>query len=305
MDTFSSRVAGLFYGGAAAEAAAITPEGTDYSTGTQLGLYVADGLLEVLEWSAQGEAADPPAAIWLALLRWYNNRYGAFPDGLPAAPGRNIDDHPVYPGDVDDATKAGLEEPEMGLPHKPHGVESTGTDALVRAAPLGLIPQVDAEWVVKMSRQAAVLTHNDWLPPAAYSLLVHHIVAGKTFIAAVTEVLAWLDDQGDDGRQLAQALRDGLSDSASSEPTITAREVLAAAVRAVADTLEEAVAPEQFFATAVTKAVDGGGKTQPTAVLAGQLIGVLLGNTATGTPAHLKHYLVLEETVDRWIHFTS
>ena len=303
MDNFSSRVAGLFYGGAAAEAAAITPQGTEYSTGTQLSLYVADGLLEVLEWSAQGEAADPPAAIWLALLRWYKNRYGAFPDGLPAAPGRNIDDHPVYHGDVDDATKSGLQETEMGLPHKPHGADATGTDALVRSAPLGLLPQVDADWVTKMSRQAAVLTHGDWLPPTAYSLLIHHIISGKTFINAVTQVLTWLGEKDDDGQQLAENIRTGLTEAVS-QP-VTARQVLPAAIRAVADTQQQAVAPEQLFAAAVTQAVNFGGNTQATALLAGQLIGALMGNTATGTPSHLKTYLVLEETVDRWIKFTS
>src|SRR5699024_12717400 len=71
MDNYSSRIAGIVYGGSAAEAAAIDPEGTELSTGVQLGLYVADGLLEVLEWATDGQAAYPPASIWLALLRWY------------------------------------------------------------------------------------------------------------------------------------------------------------------------------------------------------------------------------------------
>lgn len=302
MDNFSSRVAGVIYGGAAAEAAAIEPEGTEYSTGTQLGLYVADGLLEVLEWSAQGEAADPPAAIWLALLRWYKNRYGGTPDGLPEAPARRIDDHPVSHGDVEAATKAGLEQPEMGLPRKPHGVDATGTDALVRAAPLGMIPQVDTDWVVKMSHQTAVLTHADWLTPTAYSLLLHHIITGKTLMAAITEVLTWLGDQ-ENGADLAHQIRTGLS--ADVAAPMAAPQVFAAAISAVADTLEEAVAPEQLFASAVTGAVNFGGNTRATALLAGQLIGGLMGNTVTGTPSYLTTYIALEETVDRWVKFTT
>lgn len=302
MDNFASRVAGVFYGGAVAEAAALEPEGTEFSTGTQLSLYVADGLLEVLEWAAQGQSADPPAAIWLALLRWYKNRYGTVPDGLPAAPDRRIDDHTISHGEVDEATKAGLEEPEMGLPRKPHGAEATGTDALVRAAPLGMLPQVDTDWVIKMSHQVAVLTHGDWLTPTAYSLLIHHILQGKTFITAVTDVLAWLGDH-DDGAELAERIRTGLSEDVTS-PT-TAQEVLPAAIRAVADTLEEAVAPEQLLASAITKAVNFGGNTQATALLAGQLTGGLMGNTATGTPSYLSNYIALEETVDRWVRFTT
>jgi ADP-ribosylglycohydrolase len=302
MDNFSSRVAGVIYGGAAAEAAAINPEGTEYSTGTQLGLYVADGLLEVLEWSAQGEAADPAAAIWLALLRWYKNRYGDFPEGLPPAPARRIDDHPVSHGDVEAATKAGLEEPEMGLPRKPHGVGATGTDALVRAAPLGMLPQVDADWVVKMSQQVAVLTHADWITPTAYSLLMYHVVQGKTLMTAVTEVLSWLGDQSD-GNELAQQIRTAMSE----EPTapMTAQQVLPAAIRAVADALEQAVAPEQLFAAAVTHAVNDGGNTKATALVAGQLIGGLMGNTVTGTPSYLTNYIPLEEAVDRWVKLTT
>src|SRR5699024_12527279 len=90
----------------------------------------------------------------------------------------------------------------------------------------------------------------------------------------------------------------------SSHP-VTARQVRPAANRAVANTHQQAVAPEQRLAAAVTQAVNFGGNTQATALLAGQLIGALMGNTATGTPSHLKTYLVLEETVDRWIKFTS
>ena len=116
MDNYSSRIAGIVYGGAAAEAAAIEPEGTEFSTGTQLGLYVADGLLEVLEWASDGQAADPPASVWLALLRWYKSRYGDFPEGLPAVYDRWIDVYPLGDGDVEDATKTGLEDVEMGTP---------------------------------------------------------------------------------------------------------------------------------------------------------------------------------------------
>ena len=302
MDNYSSRVAGLFAGGAAAEAAAIAEENTEISTGTQLSLYVADGLLEVLEWAAQGQAADPPAAIWLALLRWYKNRYGAFPEGVPAAPDRWIDHYEFYPGDVDAATKAGLEEPEMGLVHKPHGLDATGADALMRAAPLGMLPQLDAEWVTTMSRQIAVLTHAEWVTPTAYSLLVHHLIGGKTLLEAVTEVLEWLDTT-DDGAPLASRIRLSLGEGI--QPPSTAGDVLAAAIAAVADTLEEAVAPEQLYATAVTKAVNATGHTQATALVAGQLAGALLGNTAVGTPSKLKNYPMVEDAIDRWIKLTT
>jgi len=303
MDNYSSRVAGLFAGGAAAEAAAIDPDNTEITTGTQLSLYVADGLLEVLEWAAEGQAADPPAAIWLALLRWYKNRYGAFPDGLPAAPDRWIDHYELYAGDVDDATKAGLEEPEMGLVRKPHGENAPGADALLRAAPLGMLPQMDAEWVTKMSQQTAVLTHAEWVTPTAYSLLIHHVLAGKSLLESVSEVLEWLKTTDDDGAQLAQYIRTGLGEGITAPST--AAQALATAIAAVVDTLEEAVAPEQLYATAVTKAVNAEGHTQATALVAGQLAGALLGNAAVGTPSRLTNYPMVEDAIDRWIQLTT
>lgn len=300
MDNFTSRVAGIIYGGAAAEAAALEPAGTEFSTGTQLSLYVADGLLEVLEWATDGQAADPAASVWLALLRWYESRYGDYPEGLPTPRDRWIDAYPLGAGEVEPATQTGLEQSEMGLPRKPHGEDATGTDALVRAAALGMIPQVDSDWVLNMSRQCAVLTHADWYTPTTFSLLIYHVIAGKTFITAVSEVLEWLEEHND---QLAALIRGGLTDAVQS-PT-TGPEVLAAAIRSVADTLEHPVAPEQLYASAVTKAVNLGGNSTATALVAGQLIGGLLGNTATGTPSQLQNYLVLEELVDRWIELTT
>lgn len=303
MDNFSSRVAGLLCGGAAAEAAAIAPEGTVTSTGTQLTLYVADGLLEVLEWATDGQAADPPAAIWLALLRWYNNRYGAYPDGLPVPPERWIDQYPVSPGHVEEATTAGLAHPDMGLPRKPHGQEATGTDALVRAAPLGMLPQVEVDWVVKMSRQVAVLTHGDWRTPTAYSLIIHHVLAGATLIQAVTHVLEWLAEDDDDGAALAGLIRTGLTNGIAA-PT-TAPAVLAAALGAVAEALAQPVAPEQLYASAVTRAVHCGGNTHATALVAGQLMGALLGDTAVNAAEPLDTGRVLTELGERWVALTG
>src|SRR5699024_4932326 len=147
--------------------------------------------------------------------------------------------------------------------------------------------QVDSDWVVNMSRQCAVLTHADWHTPTTFSLLIHHVIAGKTFITAVSEVLEWLEEHND---QLAELMRRGLKDAVQS-PT-TGPEVLAAAIRSVADALEHPVAPEHLYASAVTKAVNLGGNSTATALVAGQLIGGLLGNTASGTPSQLQNYLV-------------
>src|SRR5699024_605579 len=151
-------------------------------------------------------------------------------------------------------TKTGLEQPEMGLPRKPHGEAATGVQALVRAAPLGMLPQVEADWVTNMSHQVAVLTHGDWQTPAAYSLLMHHISASDTHLTAVSKVISGLTDHV--AAQRAGRIRASLGEEISAPAT--AQGVLAAAIRSVTDGLEQAVAPEQVFSAAITSAVHRG-----------------------------------------------
>src|SRR5699024_11162771 len=139
---------------------------------------------------------------------------------------RWIDAYPVDSADVEAETKNGLAQPEMGLPRKPHGEAAPGVQALVRAAPLGMLPQIEADWATNRSQQVAVLTHGDWQAPAAYSLLMHHIFAGETFLTAVSKVISWLTDH--DGTQLAERIRTSLVEEISA-PT-TAQDVLAAAI---------------------------------------------------------------------------
>src|SRR5699024_11484824 len=127
----------------------------------------------------------------------------------------------------------GRDQPALRLPLKPHAEAAPGVQALVRAAALGMLPQVEADWVTNMSHQAAVFTHGDWQTPAAYSLLMHHIFAGETFLTAVSKVISWLTDH--DGTQLAERIRTSLVEEISA-PT-TAQDVLAAAIRSVTDGL--------------------------------------------------------------------
>src|SRR5699024_11583702 len=112
-------------------------------------------------------------------------------------------------------------------------------------------------------------------------------LAGKTFCSSLPQFLERISEHN---AELTEQIRTGLADTVAT-PT-TAQQVLTAAIASVADALEQPVAPEQLFAAAVTNAVNHGGNTQATALLAGQLAGGLLGNTATGTPSHLQNYPV-------------
>src|SRR5699024_11758299 len=107
--------------------------------------------------------------------------------------------------------------------------------------------------------------------------------AGETFLTAVSKVISWLTDH--DGTQLAERIRTSLVEEISA-PT-TAQDVLAAAIRSVTDGLEQPVAPEQLFSAAITAAAHRGRNTAGTDLVAGQLIGGLIGNIATGKTSQL------------------
>ncbi|WP_258933372.1 hypothetical protein [Nesterenkonia pannonica] len=115
---------------------------------TLLTLCLADGLLEVLEWSAEGTGADPLAAMWLACLRWHRAVTGSFPEGSrsPAAAHRPRSGahpagggSPLVPGSAESSLR-GLASADMAYPSSPAQPEAYDTAVLSRAVPIGLFP---------------------------------------------------------------------------------------------------------------------------------------------------------------------
>lgn len=134
-------------------------------------LCAADGLLEVLDWSRQGTAADPLACLWLGSLRWHRLLTGKFPAGAPEPPPRGADAtlRPAFaPGGAARRTLAegsgssslsGLASGEMGHPGTPAQPEQHDAAALLRVVPIGLVPYVEQEMRLSWAEQAVCLTH--------------------------------------------------------------------------------------------------------------------------------------------------
>ncbi|GAA1824063.1 hypothetical protein GCM10009771_24260 [Nesterenkonia flava] len=131
-------------------------------------LCLADGLLEVLEWTRQGTGADPMACMWLAGLRWYRLMNGGYPPKAPEPPERPTDRAlglllrsgavQVAPGSSGTAV-AGLSSGEMAYPSAPAQPEADDDGVLLRLAPLALVPYIDESMRMNWTEQAVCLTH--------------------------------------------------------------------------------------------------------------------------------------------------
>ena len=277
--------------------------GSHFSDDTQLTLYTVDGLLEALEWANSGVGADTNACLWLAYLRWLGTQGVPVPDAAPFQPPRWIDSHNVLrhrraPGN---ACLSGLATGEMGTFYRPVNPDSKGCGTVMRSAPFGLIPDIAAGAVYKLSADAASLTHGH---PAArqsagvFSLVIHALTAGQSLREAAEFALGQLGAghlrkgelaDPDLMARLEAALRLGGA-GAPLEPEELVRELgagwvaeeaLAVALYAVLvtepDTTAAAGHPEAHFRAAISLAVNHSGDSDSTASIAGNILGTFYG----------------------------
>ncbi|GAA3067749.1 MULTISPECIES: ADP-ribosylglycohydrolase family protein [Actinomycetes] len=132
-------------------------------------LCLADGLLELLDWTRQGVPADPLACLWLSSLRWHRLLTGAFPDGAPEPPRRPLDaglaallqePHPRLrlQADTGGVSLAGLADGEMAYLSAPSQPSARDAAGLVRLVPLALVPYVEEQMLLSWAEQALALT---------------------------------------------------------------------------------------------------------------------------------------------------
>lgn len=281
--------------------------GSHFSDDTQMTLYTVDGLLEALEWANSGVAADTNACLWLAYLRWLGSQGEALPDSAPFQPPRWIDGHEVLrhrraPGN---ACLSGLATGEMGTVYRPVNPDSKGCGTVMRSAPFGLIPNIPAEAVYKMSADAASLTHGH---PSArqsagvFSLLIHSLANGGGLHEAAAVALAQLQegrlpraeepDPALVGRltasvRLAAASATDDGGLLGAEDLVrqlgegwVAEEALAVGLYAVLATAPETTAaagPDDHFRAAIAVAVNHSGDSDSTASIAGNILGAHYG----------------------------
>ncbi|POH74465.1 ADP-ribosylglycohydrolase family protein [Arthrobacter glacialis] len=321
--SFASRVQGTLMGGALGDAfgylvefdslAEITarygPSGlvdlsqaqmpVHFSDDTQMTLYTLDGLLDVLEWANNGVGADINACQWLAYLRWFKTQGVPGAEHAPEQAPRWIDaqsvlHHQRHPGS---ACLSGLATGEMGTAFRPVNLDSKGCGTVMRSAPYGLLPNVEAETVYKMSSDAASLTHGH--PSArqssgAFSWLIHELVVGGLPLRAAAEsardrAAAEPSPDAELLARLAAALTlsthdgeplNGDSLTAALGLGWVAEEALAVALYAVLSTAATSSSPVEHFLAAQRLAVNHSGDSDSTGSIAGNILGALYGEAA-------------------------
>ncbi|KRE80064.1 ADP-ribosylglycohydrolase family protein [Arthrobacter sp. Soil763] len=294
-------------------------DGSHFSDDTQMTLYTVDGLLEALEWANSGVAADTNACLWLAYLRWLGSQGVALPESAPFQPPRWIDGHDVLrarraPGN---ACLSGLATGEMGTVQRPVNPDSKGCGTVMRSAPFGLIPHIDADAVYKLSADAASLTHGHpsaRQSAAAFSLVIHALAGGGSLAGAAGTALSRLQDgplpKGEEAdpallERLAAALRHGEAAAAGTADLLgaeelvrelgegwVAEEALAVGLYAVLATAPVAAAApsgpsgtttpgtagaQAHFRAAMAVAVNHSGDSDSTASIAGNILGAYYG----------------------------
>jgi ADP-ribosylglycohydrolase len=289
--------------------------GSHFSDDTQMTLYTVDGLVEALEWANDGTAADANACVWLAYLRWLATQGVPVPPSAPVPQPRWIDTqaalkHRRAPGN---ACLSGLATGEMGTVYRPVNPDSKGCGTVMRSAPFGLIPHVPAEAVYKLSSDAASLTHGHRSArqsAGAFSLLIHALMSGQSFLEAAEFALTHARGQADaepallDRLERALQLAEGSGAGAATGQPLSpedlvrelgegwvAEEALAVALYAVLATAPaREVTPETarieaeaHFRDAIVLAVNHSGDSDSTGSIAGNILGAFYGEE--GLPA--------------------
>ncbi|MCD4851845.1 ADP-ribosylglycohydrolase family protein [Arthrobacter sp. AK01] len=280
------------YGSAGLTTFAQLEGASHFSDDTQMTLYTVDGLVEALEWANDGVAADEIACLWLAYLRWLNTQDVVAAASAPVPQPRWIDAQEVLrhrraPGN---ACLSGLATGAMGTVARPVNPDSKGCGTVMRSAPFGLIPHISREAVYKLSSDAASLTHGHpsaRLSAAAFSLLIHNIVAGSDVRDAANEALDYVNGvptkAPELGERLEVALQLSLRPTVVSPEELTtalgegwiAEEALAVGLYAVLAT--SGTSPAEHFRNAIALAINHSGDSDSTGSVAGNILGAHYG----------------------------
>lgn len=263
-----------------------------FSDDTQMTLYTVDGLVDALEWANDGVAADEIACLWLAYLRWLATQDVAVSASAPVPQPRWIDEQEVLrhrraPGNT---CLSALASGDMGTVARPVNPDSKGCGTVMRSAPFGLVPHISREAVYKLSADAASLTHGHpsaRLSAAAFSLLIHNIVAGSGIRDAARAALDYVKVVPTKAPELPERFEAALQ--LSVEPTIlspeelttalgegwVAEEALAVGLYAVLSTAGSE--PAEHFRKAIAVAINHSGDSDSTGSIAGNILGAFYG----------------------------
>lgn len=247
------------------------------SDDTQMTLYTADGLLSAIAAGAPRDGDRIRARIrhaYLAWLRTQREEWSSGPTGLSQfrelwavrAPGSTCLS----------ALRAGA----RGAPSAPAN-DSKGSGAVMRVAPLGLTPAIDADEAFDLADAAAAITHGHAvarLSAAAFASLLRDLLADTPLEAALTRMEARLQ-KGQGAREILAAVRSARILAATETPPRQAIATLGEGW-----TGEEALAIGLYavlradsFEGALRLAANHDGDSDTTASIAGQIWGTLHG----------------------------
>lgn len=261
---------------------------------TQLAMFTAEGLLRAYVQEAVSGAADVPAAVGHAYLRWLHTQ-GETASVAPALDGWLIREKALFASRVPGATVVDALRGRTSFGERPRNT-SKGCGGAMRVAPVGLwcarlhegmTPDRVARLALELGAETAALTHGH---PTG------QLAAG--FVAAVVALLA-LEVPLDDALDRAAVLLARRPGHAETMSAFERARKLAAAGDPRAETIaqlgegwvaEEAVAIAVYcslaapdFDTGVRLAVNHDGDSDSTGAIAGHLLGALHGIEAIPT----------------------
>ncbi|WP_431711749.1 ADP-ribosylglycohydrolase family protein [Glutamicibacter uratoxydans] len=190
-----------------------------------LALFLADGLLEALEWAHDGVASDEAACMWLAGLRAYKQLTGKFPASAPEPQPRWIDTEFAaverYEGlaDGDPLNLAGLDSADMGYAARPTAADHDSSGVLPRAAVTALVARVPLANTAALASSAAFLTHGE---QAAATAKAAALILRSALENGAASADSWDSELGELSGNAAESLRqviDAVRATLGMEPT--------------------------------------------------------------------------------------
>lgn len=247
------------------------------SDDTQMSLYTADGLMSALASEGVRKPEHILARIRYAYLAWFRTQRDEW---TPQATG--FSNHRELwavraPGST---CLAALHRGARGTPEKPIN-ESKGSGGVMRVAPLGLVPEIDAAAAFRLAHAAAAMTHghpSGRLSAAALAGLIRDLLGETPMNTALDRMEARLGDMPGSAETLA-AVRKARALATADMPTDAAVDALGqgwTGEEALAIGLYAALRADTFE-TAIRIAAEHDGDSDTTASIAGQIWGVLYG----------------------------
>jgi ADP-ribosylglycohydrolase len=247
------------------------------SDDTQMTLFTADGLLAAMTAGSPEKPDRLLSRIRHAYLAWLRTQREEWTMG--AADIRRYRElwATRAPGST---CLTALQAGARGTPTAPVN-DSKGSGAVMRVAPLGLVPAIDADAAFRLADAAAALTHghpNARLSAAAFASLLRDLLAETPLTAALARVEARLRHTAD-GHEVLEAIRAARALAASDTPARAAIAKLGegwTGDEALAIGLYAALRADSFE-EALHLAANHDGDSDTTAALAGQIWGTLYG----------------------------